>query len=82
MKKKIILSFVGIIVIVIGIFAAYFVVEANKDAAVIEDSDAKFTSDLIEISDNSTPEEHSASDVIAMALWKIANTDAFNNRYS
>ena len=77
MKKKIILSFVGIIVIVIGIFAAYFVVEANKDAAVIEDTDAKFTSDLIEISDNSTPEEHSASDVIAMALWKIANTDAF-----
>ena len=77
MKKKIILSFVGLIVIAIGIFAAYFVVEANKEAATIEDSDAKFTSDLLEIKDDSKPEEHNAYDVVAMALWKLANTDSF-----
>ena len=77
-KFKIILSIVIALIAVIGGVGAYFITEANKAPAQIEDSAAKYKSTLKEApTDGSLPTDHSVFDNIAYVLWKVENTNSF-----
>ena len=78
LRTKIILIITTLVVGAAGGFGAYILTEANKAPAEIEDSDAKFQTTLKEApTDGSLPTEHSPEDVIAYALWSVANSSQF-----
>ena len=77
MKKRIILISKFIFAIVIGV-SFYFLSGALKSPAKIKESEAKYMTKLLEApTDGSKPTEHDATDVVAYAFWKVANTDSF-----
>jgi hypothetical protein len=78
LRTKIILIITTLVVGAAGGFGAYILTEANKAPAEIEESDAKFQTTLKEApTDGSLPTEHSPEDVIAYALWSVANSSQF-----
>ena len=77
-KFKIILTIIIVLVAAVSGVGAYFITEANKAPAEIEDSEAKFKTTLKEVpNDGKLPTEHEAIDVIAYILWRVENTDSF-----
>ena len=75
MKKSFSFWIKIIIGAIIGI-ACYFVASISKSPIVLKDTDAKYVSRLQEApKDGSLPTEHSATDVIAYALWNAANSN-------
>lgn len=78
LKKRIIWIIVILIIAVGGSVGAYIITEANKEPAIIEESEAKYKTTLKECpTDGSTPTDYSSMDNVAFALWKIENTNEF-----
>ena len=77
-KVKIILIISVLFVALISGIGAYFLTEANRAPAEIEDGEAKFKTYLKEApNDGSLPTDHDPLDVIAYVLWKVENTEEF-----
>ncbi len=81
MKKKLIILFsiLGFILTAGGLVATYFIIEGNKAPVELEETEAQFTTTLLEApTDGSLPTEHEATDVIAYSLWSVANSKEFS----
>ncbi len=80
MRKKLFIIFgiIGSILTAAIAVGTYFIIEGNKPPVEIEETEAKYTTTLLEApTDGSLPTEHEATDVIAYTLWTVANTNSF-----
>lgn len=78
MKKKIILIVLAILIAVGGGIGAYFIKEAHRGPAQIEETEAKYKTTVKEApTDGSNPEQYSVLDNLAFAMWTIENAKEF-----